>query len=41
MTRTPAEIINAFKESGYRHMQDIPGNRVFYTDSTSSTLASV
>jgi hypothetical protein len=37
--RTPAEIVAAFKESGYQHMHDIPGNRVFYTDSTTSTLA--
>jgi hypothetical protein len=37
-TRTPEEIITSFKESGYKHMHDIPGNRVFQTDSTSSTL---
>jgi hypothetical protein len=36
--RTPTEIVESFKASGYQHMHDIPGNRVFYTDSTSSTL---
>lgn len=39
MMRTPTEIVTAFKESGYQHMHNIPGNRVFYTDSTTSTLA--
>lgn len=38
MTRTPAEIVSAFRASNYQHMYDIPGNRVFYTDSTTSTL---
>jgi hypothetical protein len=38
MTRSPAEIVKAFKASGFQHMHDILGNRVFYTDSTSSTL---
>jgi hypothetical protein len=39
MSRTPAEIVESFKASGYQHMHDIPGNRVFYTDATTSTLA--
>lgn len=34
-----AEIIQGFIASGYRHMQNIPQNRVFLTDHTSSTLA--
>lgn len=38
MSRSPSEIINAFKSNNYQQMHDIPGNRVFYTDSTSSTL---
>ena len=38
MSRTPVEIVTTFKDSGYQHMHNIPGNRVFYTDSTTSTL---
>ena len=38
MNRTPTEIVAAFRESNYQHRYDIPGNRVFYTDSTTSTL---
>lgn len=38
MPRTPAEIIASFQESGYRPMHDIPGNKIFVTDMSASTL---
>jgi hypothetical protein len=38
MERTATEIVNDFKERNYPHQTNIPGNKVFYTDSTASTL---
>jgi hypothetical protein len=38
MPRTPAEIVSSFQESGYRPMHDIPGNKIFVTDMSASTL---
>lgn len=38
MSRTPAEIVAAFQESGYKNMHGIPGNRIFVTDMSASTL---
>ena len=35
---TPEQIVDRFRQSNYSHQHDIPGNRVFYTDSTSSTI---
>lgn len=35
---TPAEIVEKFIQGKYAHQHDIPGNRVFFTDSTSSTI---
>lgn len=35
---TPQEIVEKFRQSGYTHQHDIPSNRVFFTDSTSSTI---
>ena len=32
------EIINDFINNGYKPMDNIPGNRIFYTDNTASTL---
>lgn len=32
------QIIQEFIDSGYKHMLDIPGNRIFLTESTTSTL---
>jgi hypothetical protein len=33
------EIIQKFIDSGYQHMNNIPNNRIFVTDSSTSTLA--
>lgn len=38
---TLCSIAQEFKDSGYKHRQNIHGNRVFVTDSTVSTLALV
>ena len=37
--RTADEIIQSFVDSGFCHMPNIPNNRVFYTDTSASTLA--
>lgn len=37
--RTSEEIIQSFIDSGFKHMDGIPGNRLFVTDNTCSTLA--
>lgn len=37
--KTSQEIIQSFISSGYKHMENIPNNRVFYTDNSASTLA--
>lgn len=37
--RTSQEIVKSFIDSGYKHMENIPNNRVFYTDNSCSTLA--
>lgn len=39
LKRTPEEIVQSFIDSGFVHMQHIPNNRVFVTDTTTSTLA--
>lgn len=36
---SPAEIVEKFRQGGYKHQHNIPGNRVFFTDSSASTLA--
>lgn len=38
---TLPELAQRFKDSGYIHQQHIPGNKVYATDSTVSTLAYV
>lgn len=40
-TRTPQEIVQDFVTRGFPHNYNIPGNRVFLTDSTVSTLVLV
>lgn len=37
--KTSQEIVQSFIASGYKHMENIPNNRVFYTDNSCSTLA--
>lgn len=37
--KTSQEIIKSFIDNGYKHMENIPNNRVFYTDNSCSTLA--
>jgi hypothetical protein len=37
--KTSHEIVQSFIDSGYKHMENIPNNRVFYTDNSCSTLA--
>lgn len=37
--KTSQEIVQSFIDSGYKHMENIPNNRVFYTDNSCSTLA--
>jgi len=37
--KTSQEIVKAFIDSGYKHMENIPNNQVFYTDNSCSTLA--
>jgi hypothetical protein len=36
--KTSQEIIKTFIDNGYKHMENIPGNQVFYTDNSCSTL---
>lgn len=36
--KTSQEIVQSFIDSGYKHMENIPNNRVFYTDNSCSTL---
>jgi hypothetical protein len=38
MARTVKEIVDSFQESGYKPLPNIPGNRVFVTDMSASTL---
>lgn len=38
MSQTSDEIIQEFIDGGYRHQLDITGNRIFLTESTTSTL---
>jgi len=37
--KTSQDIIKAFIESGYKHMENIPNNRVYYTENSCSTIA--
>ena len=37
--KTSQEIVKSFIDSGYKHMENIPNNQVFYTDNSCSTLA--
>jgi len=37
--KTSQEIVQSFIDNGYKHMENIPNNRVFYTDNSCSTLA--
>lgn len=37
--KTSQEIVKAFIDSGYKHMENIQNNQVFYTDNSCSTLA--
>jgi len=37
--KTSQEIVQSFIDSGYKHMENIPNNRIFYTDNSCSTLA--
>ena len=37
--KTSQDIVKAFIESGYKHMENIPNNQVFHTDNSCSTLA--
>ena len=37
--KTSQDIVKAFIQSGYKHMENIPNNQVFYTDNSCSTLA--
>ena len=32
--KTSQEIVIAFIDSGYKHMENIPNNQVFYTDNS-------
>jgi hypothetical protein len=38
---TAEEIVQKFIKSGYQHQHNIPGNQVFFTDSTASTIVYV
>ncbi len=37
--KTSQEIVKSFIDSGYKHMDNIHNNQVFYTDNSCSTLA--
>jgi len=37
--RTSHEIVQSFINNGYKHMENIPNNRIFHTDNSCSTLA--
>jgi hypothetical protein len=37
--RTANEIIQSFVDNGFKHMPNIPNNKVFYADTSASTLA--
>lgn len=37
--KTSQEIVQSFIDNGYKHMENIPNNRIFYTDNSCSTLA--